>query len=687
MPTLLLAFLLLAAPSFAKATEGEQDPAPEHPLNTWVKRTPLESTPTSPRLGYEGDCVWDSKHRVVLRYGGHNQGGGGEQHSDVWTCDPFSGKWTLHEPNTSPPGVCCAQQNLYDPVQSRYLRFPAFSGSHGWQWQREIYMNQSSVWSYELDANRWRNLRPFPTVPLSPLRCASWDSDQEVAVIFGGEGSSAGTLVYDPFTNTWAEMKPARQPAFRSGGNMTYDAARRTHILFGSQFGDEPATWAYDLKKNEWREQKPAASPPTKENDAVLKYDAVAKVVVAIVKRSEGKDEQAKHVLETWALDPAANTWTRRNPAREPDATGSRCRVLMAAPELNLIFLENCPGKPREQQIWSYRSADGAPLAAPVVLKVATEPAAATLTWSALDAPVTVLRGSGARPWEVEFEEIAPIKAGSGRYRDEGLRAGTVYHYKLSAPSLRARTQPRPPEDVVVSVLKESEVEVTWKPSPEADVTGYVVEEADVDVTTDDQLLKLKARTPPLEQPAVGMVTAVGPFRKAAASAKTMVQVSPGSGSGSPIYRKVLGKDDYDPKGAAYAQKVRAYRVRAVNALGVESGPSAATLTIPSSPQHLLAKEQGTTCLLKWQANPEKGIKGYRVYRMDGRYDKEPVTRLTPEPIAGLTFEDPDAGKKSRRYYVVAVDALGQEGAPSSPVWFEREWKAYYTPFSSDWHQ
>ncbi|HEV3029438.1 MAG TPA: hypothetical protein VG457_17800, partial [Planctomycetota bacterium] len=63
-----------------------QDPAVDHPVNTWVKHTPLEKTPPSPRLGYEGDCVWDPKHRVVLRYGGHNQGGGGEQHSDLWTC-------------------------------------------------------------------------------------------------------------------------------------------------------------------------------------------------------------------------------------------------------------------------------------------------------------------------------------------------------------------------------------------------------------------------------------------------------------------------------------------------------------------------------------------------------------------------------------------------------------------------
>ncbi|MBI2948332.1 MAG: hypothetical protein HYY23_11865, partial [Verrucomicrobia bacterium] len=46
-----------------------------------------------------------------------------------------------------------------------------------------------------------------------------------------------------------------------------------------------------------------------------------------------------------------------------------------------------------------------------------------------------------------------------------------------------------------------------------------------------------------------------------------------------------------------------------------------------------------------------------------------------------------DAGKTARRYYVVAVDALGQEGFPSSPVWFEREWKRFYLPFTGEWHQ
>ena len=80
-------------------------------------------------------------------------------------------------------------------------------------------------------------------------------------------------------------------------------------------------------------------------------------------------------------------------------------------------------------------------------------------------------------------------------------------------------------------------------------------------------------------------------------------------------------------------------------------------------------------------------LKGYRVYRMNGRYDKDPMPRLTSDPIPATTYSDATAGKSSRRYYVVAVDALGQEGFPSAPVWFEREWKQYYKPFVGQWHQ
>jgi hypothetical protein len=43
--------------------------------------------------------------------------------------------------------------------------------------------------------------------------------------------------------------------------------------------------------------------------------------------------------------------------------------------------------------------------------------------------------------------------------------------------------------------------------------------------------------------------------------------------------------------------------------------------------------------------------------------------------------------RHTRRYYVEAVDALGQERFPPSSVWFQREWRAYYVRFVGEWHQ
>ncbi len=353
-----LALFLLLLTATAEAA------ALDLPTNTWVKLSPFPHTPPSPRLGYEGACVWDPKHRVLVRYGGHNQGGGGEQHSEMWTFDPLTAKWTYKQPNIQPPGICCGQQNVFDPLQQRYLRFPSFSGSHGWQWWREIYLNDSSVWSYDLPENKWRNLRPLPTAHPKPLRSAAWDSHHSVAVLFGGETSNEGTIVYDSHRNEWTHKKTSPQPEFRSGGNMAYDEARRSHVLFGSQFNNDAHTWVYNLDANKWTDLKPPLLPPTNKNDAVLAYDSIHRVIIAIVKVSEGKEDNAKSHLETWTFDAGANRWTQMNPVHEPDPSGNRARNLVFAPEINAFLLENRthpPQGPAEQQVWAYRVGPAAP--------------------------------------------------------------------------------------------------------------------------------------------------------------------------------------------------------------------------------------------------------------------------------------------------------------------------------------
>jgi hypothetical protein len=224
-------------------------------------------------------------------------------------------------------------------------------------------------------------------------------------------------------------------------------------------------------------------------------------------------------------------------------------------------------------------------------------------------------------------------------------------------------------------------------------VAGYHVERAVVEVWTDDQLVREKKHTPPLNPPSVAAIRRIGPFvtltRKPIQETRWTDEVdltAPVKVAGKPILERRLAKEQLDPKGRPYPRAVFAYRVRAINALGIISGPSPYVLTIPSAPQQVFSRERKTQCDLKWAANPERKLRGYRVYRLDGRWDNQPISRLTVEPLARTAFTDA-AGKTTRRYHVVAVDALGQEGIPSAPVWHEREWKSFYGPFVKEWHQ
>jgi hypothetical protein len=711
-------FAVLLIPVVWVASAAEQAP-PKQELNTWVKLSPRKDGPISPGMGYETSLGYDPAARRVIRWGGHNQGGGGEQNAETWTFDPAGGKWALQEPNTSPPGVCCAQQNVFDPVGGRFVRFPAFSGSHGWQWYREIYLSNSAVWSYDLASNTWRDLRPLPAPVLRPLRCASWDAEHQVTVLFGGEGSDEGTLVYDPYTNTWTRMNPKPQPAPRSGGNMAYDSAHKLHVLFGTQFGDDPHTWTYDLAKNEWRDTKPATQPPTDRNDAALAYDRAGKVVVALVRvvdKSDGNEIAAGHV-ETWAYDAGKNDWTRMKPAREPDGWGNRRRVLVALPEQNLLLAEvfvtpneRVPGVEREQQVWTYRYTEPKPdpnPPPPAGLKLKTEARAAALEWEASPSrDVTgyaVYRGTGEPPWSVEYKQIA--KVDKPAFRDEDVKAGVVHHYFVralakgvaeSAGSVRVRTQPRVVEDVVVSAIATKEVRLTWKAVEGA--AGYHVERAPVEVFSEDEMVRLKKDTPPLKEPSVGALRAVGKFRRLTNEPlrgrdytdMALDLTQPQTAGDEPLYRHRFRAEQLDARGAPYRYAVYAYRVRAINALGVEGGPSPYFLTIPSAVQGVFAKEEGEQARLKWTVNPEQGLKGYRVYRMEGprvNGPGQPVTRLTDEPVKEATFTDAKATKETKRFWVVAVDALGQEGLPSAPAWHYRQYRKFYEPFVGDWHQ
>jgi hypothetical protein len=110
---------------------------------------------------------------------------------------------------------------------------------------------------------------------------------------------------------------------------------------------------------------------------------------------------------------------------------------------------------------------------------------------------------------------------------------------------------------------------------------------------------------------------------------------------------------------------VYAYAVRAVNALGVESGASPYVLTLPSEPRDVVAQELSDGRVKVSWRSLEDSVTSYRLYKS---VDKFVIERLPMEVTdTERVFEGPFA--RTDRIWVSPVDVLGQEGVPSSPVW------------------
>src|SRR5207245_2770396 len=157
-----------------------------------------------------------------------------------------------------------------------------------------------------------------------------------------------------------------------------------------------------------------------------------------------------------------------------------------------------------------------------------------------------------------------------------------------------------------------TKVTLAWPAAKEFDVVGYHVERGPVEVFSEDQIVRLRKDTPPLDPPSVGAIKSIGKFEKLTdAPIKETTYIDQGIDLAKPvpvkdeIYRHRFTAGQLHEDGKPYRHAVYAYRVRAVNRLGVESGAGPYALTIPSAPQWAFSKEEGPKCHLKWQKNAE----------------------------------------------------------------------------------
>jgi N-acetylneuraminic acid mutarotase len=250
------------------------------------------------RLG--ASLAYLSDGNKLLLFGGCT--GGSKYSGDTWACDLTAKAWTNLKPTGTLPSPRASQAMAYDPVGDKLIVFGGYDG-------KTYY---GDLWAYDLTRNAWNTLTPTGAAPAARHgNSLVYDPQSKKMILFGGYNGSTqynDTWAYDPAANSWTDLKPTGNlPAGRDSQAMAYDSDDKVMVLFGGwstteQFDD---TWAYDPANNSWTVLKPTGVAPTARALHQMVYDPAIKKIVLF-----GGGTSSATFNDTWLFDFAARSWT-----------------------------------------------------------------------------------------------------------------------------------------------------------------------------------------------------------------------------------------------------------------------------------------------------------------------------------------------------------------------------------------
>jgi hypothetical protein len=281
------------------APAGEQVPLA---ANTWTEIEPSGAAPSA-RSGHA--MVYDSTRDQVILFGGSE---GIPGLNDTWAYDRVAGTWKGLEPSGALPPARAAHTLVYDPKRDRAILFGGGDLSGGFD----------DIWAYDPASNTWSELAPSGSGPSPRSASLVYDSTSDQMILFGGGIKGAGiegafsfhddTWAYDPAANAWTELQPSGAvPTARMGHVLIYDPVNRRVILFGGWDGETVLndTWAYDPAANTWTELHPVGEVPAARSAHCMVYDSRDGKGILF-----GGMSLAGFFGDTWAYDPASDIWT-----------------------------------------------------------------------------------------------------------------------------------------------------------------------------------------------------------------------------------------------------------------------------------------------------------------------------------------------------------------------------------------
>jgi N-acetylneuraminic acid mutarotase len=122
----------------------------------------------------------------------------------------------------------------------------------------------------------------------------------------------------------WTQLSPASAPSAREGACMVYDLDRQKLYLFGgynwTAFLND--TWSFDPSTGDWTQLSPSGTVPPGREYHAMAYDSAAGKVIMF-----GGVNDSGTLADTWAYDPAADTWEQLHPTNSPGSIVPTARM------------------------------------------------------------------------------------------------------------------------------------------------------------------------------------------------------------------------------------------------------------------------------------------------------------------------------------------------------------------------
>jgi N-acetylneuraminic acid mutarotase len=257
------------------------------------------------------------------------------------------GAWTELHPAGTPPYPRADHSMVFELFSGTAFAFGG-SGDH--------YLNDT--WGYDPLANTWISLGHVGATPEARFDCSmAYDSNEGKVILFGGQDEATefnDTWVYERKADAWIYLNPSGGlPTTRCQASLVYDSSEKKAILFGG-VARGPVylndTWAYDAATNTWTNLSPSGAVPPPRGLAGMVYDSRSGKVILF-----GGDNGSTRLGDTWAYDPAANTWTDLNPSGSVPAARSLFGMTYASNDGKAVLFGGADlGSNFFNDLWTY---------------------------------------------------------------------------------------------------------------------------------------------------------------------------------------------------------------------------------------------------------------------------------------------------------------------------------------------